>query len=512
MNELKEKLLELMGEIHDICQKYGITYYGEGGTVIGALRHEGFIPWDDDMDVVMTRDNFNKFVEAFKKENLPNRILEFPEGNKDYPVVTVKYNDTSTASIFRSLMLDVCASGVNIDIFILDPIPKGREEWFKKNFLAYTEILCPYYILNKEASSAFRYYLDLLKVKIFGRDKVLEKYRKMLFNFTEEEAEEYLVRWPIVYQTVKIDYYGKPRFCKFEDMEVAVPEKAESVLSGFFGDSWYILPEAEDQVTHDVVHNMNRSYMVYESDYMRFIDKKKAIKHHARAKRVQVLKLKAEREDIAKTNELNAIAASLDLRSKLTKEKAEELFNEKKYGELEQYTAPFINEQGRGMYRKFGLKMDVDADIAWYAMMGQINVGKFYNVSSFIHLYQSEKFAGISDTIKKLQAAKKHYYEGSYDAAVTICDELLKESPDNLSAYKIKLDILVQSEIASEDRVSLMSEIEGYYDRTGDIELKKYLGDIYLQMGEKDKAFELYNMVKGNTRNGLILLDIEKKM
>lgn len=501
-----------MREIDEICTKYDITYYGEGGTVIGALRHNGFIPWDDDMDIVMTRENFNKFVEALKKEKLPNRVLEYPDGNKEYPLVTVKYNDTQSTRIFRSLMLDICASGIYIDIFILDPVPRGKEAWFKKNFLAYAEILNPYYVLNGSLSSTFRYYIDLIKVKILGREKVLEKYRQKLFNFTEDEADEYLVRWAIEYQTVNIDFYGKPRRYKFEDMIVSVPEKAESVLSGFFGDSWYILPDEEEQISHDLVHNGNRPYKQYESDYMRFIDKKDAIKRHAKAKRVQMLRLKLEKETTVKTNELNAIKTSLSLKGKIEKETAEELFNNKNYKELEQYTKEFIDEQNRGIYRKFSIVLDVDKDIAFYSMMAQINVGKFYNVSPIINLYTGEKFTAIKETIKKLQAAKKYYYEGLYKEALMLVEELLAESKDNLSAYKIKLDVLVQDKLDETVCRSLIEEIEEYYKQTDDIELKKYLGDIYLQIGEREKAFELYDMVKGNTRNGLILLDIEKKI
>ena len=161
MVELREELLTLLKEIDYICKKYDITYYAEGGTIIGALRHNGFIPWDDDMDLVMTRDNFYKFVDAFKKEKLPDRVLECPDTNSKYPLVTIKYNDTSTTTIFRSLMNNICACGAYIDIFILDPIPKGREDWFKSTFLSYTELLCPYYVINDAESSRKKYKKDL---------------------------------------------------------------------------------------------------------------------------------------------------------------------------------------------------------------------------------------------------------------------------------------------------------------------------------------------------------------
>ncbi|MDD5980283.1 MAG: LicD family protein, partial [bacterium] len=293
VEEVQKESLRLMKEIDEICKKYDITYYGEGGTIIGALRHQGFIPWDDDMDIVMTRDNFTKFVQALKKENPKNRVLEYPEGNKEYPLVTIKYMNTDTASIFKSLFLDICAGGLFIDIFILDPIPRGKEKWFKKNFLSYCEILCPYYVINEE-SSYFRYRIDLLKEKLFGRDYVLNSYRKKLFNYKEEECDEFLIRWGITYQTVKKEYYGKPRYCKFNDMKLPVPSKSERILTNYFGDDWYILPSLVEQLQHDIIRDLDNSYKKYKDDYMKYIDKERVQKDFLKSKILRMKKLNFE--------------------------------------------------------------------------------------------------------------------------------------------------------------------------------------------------------------------------
>ena len=77
MTDHQKFLLKLLQEIDDICQKYHITYYLGGGTTIGAVRHEGFVPWDDDADVLMTRNEWKKFVQAFQKEAPKNPCLGF---------------------------------------------------------------------------------------------------------------------------------------------------------------------------------------------------------------------------------------------------------------------------------------------------------------------------------------------------------------------------------------------------------------------------------------------------
>ena len=79
MNRQQQNLLELLKLLDGICKKYNITYYAAGGTVIGAVRHGGFIPWDDDIDVYMTRDEFNRFREAVRMEKMTDDSTDYQE-------------------------------------------------------------------------------------------------------------------------------------------------------------------------------------------------------------------------------------------------------------------------------------------------------------------------------------------------------------------------------------------------------------------------------------------------
>ena len=79
--DLQKKLMELMIEVDSICMENNITYYLNGGNVIGAVRHRGFIPWDDDIDLVITRDNWEKFHRVFQKKKPLNRALVCKENN-----------------------------------------------------------------------------------------------------------------------------------------------------------------------------------------------------------------------------------------------------------------------------------------------------------------------------------------------------------------------------------------------------------------------------------------------
>lgn len=85
VEEIQEKLLVILSEFDRICRKNNILYVLDGGTMLGAVRHGGFIPWDDDADVAMTRKNFNKFIKACKKDlDTKQYVLEYVGHPKEY--------------------------------------------------------------------------------------------------------------------------------------------------------------------------------------------------------------------------------------------------------------------------------------------------------------------------------------------------------------------------------------------------------------------------------------------
>ena len=101
VREFQEHILGLLGVIDDVCRKHGLRYYMVGGTMLGAIRHKGFIPWDDDLDVAMPRNDYDLLVEHYR-EWLPERysILSF-ETNRDYSRHFGKLEDRQTTLIER---------------------------------------------------------------------------------------------------------------------------------------------------------------------------------------------------------------------------------------------------------------------------------------------------------------------------------------------------------------------------------------------------------------------------
>ena len=157
MNTVQENLFRLLTEIDGICKKYGIKYFLAGGTALGTVRNHCFLPWDDDIDLYITRDNWNKLRHIIEtEENVfpEGRSLVYNENTKYYCNPIPRYVDNTTTAIYKSQALAGKACGQHIEFLIMDPMPNGEEE--RQEYIdllrVYTELLSPYFVVNKNLS------------------------------------------------------------------------------------------------------------------------------------------------------------------------------------------------------------------------------------------------------------------------------------------------------------------------------------------------------------------------
>ena len=128
--EIKRLLLNILLFVRDICEKNNLTYYLTYGTLLGAIRHKGFIPWDDDIDIMMPRPDYNRFVSLMSDQSNQYRILS--PAQKDYYYNFVKVVDTDTV-LFENGHKPIENMGLYIDVFPLDGMPEDQTEREKKN-------------------------------------------------------------------------------------------------------------------------------------------------------------------------------------------------------------------------------------------------------------------------------------------------------------------------------------------------------------------------------------------
>ena len=267
--ELKLKLLEMMKWFHAFCANHSIRYYVLGGTMLGAARHGGFIPWDDDIDVGVISEDYMKLSELISKTDQKRYVFEWPEtGAPDYYYSFAKLYDTSTTLVENTR--NRIKRGIYLDIFPL--VGMGDDVMEAKR---------RFDIIDRQ----FRYLLARRTGIRKGRSKLKNAAvyaLRLIPDFVSRDTER-LVRLNRMANELPFNEYkiggnpfgawrdreimdnsimGTPKLYKFEDMEVYGSEHADEYLTHLYGD-WRKLPPEEKRISHhDYIElDLSRSYL-----------------------------------------------------------------------------------------------------------------------------------------------------------------------------------------------------------------------------------------------------------
>ena len=119
--EIQEIELEILSNIAAVCEQHQWRYFLAGGTLLGALRHKGFIPWDNDIDISMPRRDYEKLLQFYKENGNRYKILQVGE-NTNYYLPFAKVVDTETLLVEKSIETQVPELGLFVDIFPIDGV------------------------------------------------------------------------------------------------------------------------------------------------------------------------------------------------------------------------------------------------------------------------------------------------------------------------------------------------------------------------------------------------------
>ena len=151
LKKVQQTEMEILRDFIKVCDENNLTWFGDAGSGIGALRHKGFIPWDDDIDVMLPRKDFDKMMEVIKRDYSDKYSIANVETMKNYPLMTTRIMMKGTTFIEEPLKNIKCDLGIFLDVYPLDNISDDEEElkkqakaaWFWSKLLILRHVAFP---------------------------------------------------------------------------------------------------------------------------------------------------------------------------------------------------------------------------------------------------------------------------------------------------------------------------------------------------------------------------------
>ena len=250
LKHLQKVQIKILKYFIEVCEENDLTYFLYAGSLIGAIRHKGFIPWDDDIDVIMFRKDFEKLSEIFEK-NIDDKYTFTNVLNEETYFYTWGH-----LSLKNTVLKEWWADQVNytppifLDIFILDNIPNNKIKRFIHKWSSFTlNQLTIYAYIKYENKSKWKqfiqrsayYFLKIIPVSPYSiKKKCVETFSK----YMDEECDEVCNFPAICFMPInyKKDFLPAKK-AKFEDMDVKIPNNYDKVLTRLYGNYMELPPE-----------------------------------------------------------------------------------------------------------------------------------------------------------------------------------------------------------------------------------------------------------------------------
>ncbi len=257
---LQKKEIEILQAVHDACEKLDVEYTIGHGTLIGAVRHKGFIPWDDDIDICMTRDNYDRFLREGDKYLPENLKIQHVLCEENCPNIFAKVRDANTTFLHTEHVdLDI-NQGVFIDVFPVDKIKSGSfavslEHFRRQLFAIINECYDMAYVktIKRPLSKLAGYLVHFLICcgimrGVQRKDFILKEENRRRKLHKKGDNCTFISIFKKI--TGPFSLYTERELYDFEGHRFYGPKDYDSILSKLYGD-YMKIPPKEKQITHE---------------------------------------------------------------------------------------------------------------------------------------------------------------------------------------------------------------------------------------------------------------------
>lgn len=257
IEELKKIQLDILQEVHDYCETEGIRYFLSYGTMLGAIRHGGYIPWDDDIDIEMTRPDYMRFIQSFNGKHPYLKVLS-PELDWGYYAPYANVIDTRTILHEDGISHRGEEVGIKIDIFPVDGMPSDDAK-ARETFRQLVHMNAALRLKRIPLMEDFSRAMGFGKIKVLGKwlfvklipYKLLQRRISSMATSWPFEEASYAGCWAFSWSFVRLrkEKFERYRRIKFEGREFWTLDDTHTFLQMKYG-NYMQLPPEEQRVNH----------------------------------------------------------------------------------------------------------------------------------------------------------------------------------------------------------------------------------------------------------------------
>ena len=532
MTEKQEHLLQLFRELDEICKENDLRYVMAGGTAIGVVRNEGFIPWDDDVDIYMPRDDWNKLVEISGSVLPEHRALQCVDVDRNYTNTFPRYVATDSCALHKHQIIGRDSAGEIIDVLTLDPIPADDREYekYRTHMMIYSELVNLVVVYGARWEIPVTTYLRwLFSYTFLGKDRTLKKLEKIMYSYQEADCPRYAMRWggcPFLFDK---DMMFPVKYMNFEDTKVMVPNRMSDYLIWHYGDEWSYIPPHGERESHDAVTVEGITYRELRDDYLPGIRKSKLRRDSIWRKIYSLAGAKRNHRLQYKRNLLLAKSTVMDLEAHISNSKrsVKQLLEERDFTELNeiftkyfqvQLSAAFIGREDFGGIYAFyhPVLLEISDELFYAAMLTLVyteRIGKAWRmlvVKEQTGTFPTE-MARLKADIELFRRAVCDYEFKRFREAEETMEPLMARYPQVPGFVKFKSRFLmerarngigiVEAELYIDEALQKFPE-DGYF--------LKYRGELLWMKGRCADALEVFADAREKTNNGITQLELDK--
>lgn len=251
LQKLRRVEIEITNEIDRICKKHNIQYFIAGGTLLGAVRHKGFIPWDDDMDVYMYRSEYEKFCAICQEEMDDTRFFwQTQETDRHYRWTYGKLRRKDTLYVREGQEHMKFFQGIFVDVIPFDKRSENLRLWSVQDHICrmWRRVLWSPVGARNEEKKVLKLWYSILSV--IPRDWVYSAYKKSATHYNKSSSKKYFsfnVTWEHPYKDgIDEEWIKKTVELPFEDCIYPVPQNYHEFLR-FYYDEYMKYPPVEER-------------------------------------------------------------------------------------------------------------------------------------------------------------------------------------------------------------------------------------------------------------------------